>query len=401
MDFQFFDADNHYYEPGDCFTRHGDETVKRYVTWVSEGKKTHLLFGNHKTNDPRNPNSVMNPTFSRVAKPGAFNALLTALERGQKITSTSEMYGELEPPPGVYRNRDERLEAMDQQGVERILLFPTLGLTVEGYMGGDPDVLYKVMHSFNRWLDDDWGLNRDGRIYAPPVVSMRTVEGAVAELEWALGRHARVITIQPGPAWGRSPADSYFDPFWSRVDESGVLVAYHAAGGPTSYDQAFALQWGRDSADLEYLNTFRRSWMGFDGPIMDTAKALILGNLFGRFPHIKMASIEMGGTWVPYLLHALDHAGPLLTRNVKAFGTVLTDRPSDVFKERFWVSPFPEEDVVGLAGVLGAGHVLMGSDWPHPEGTTTPAAYSQCLAGLDDGSVRRIMRDNALDLLAA
>src|SRR5262249_55607982 len=41
MDFELFDSDNHYYEPEDCFTRYGDETVKRYVTWVSEGKKRH------------------------------------------------------------------------------------------------------------------------------------------------------------------------------------------------------------------------------------------------------------------------------------------------------------------------------------------------------------------------
>jgi predicted TIM-barrel fold metal-dependent hydrolase len=260
-------------------------------------------------------------------------------------------------------------------------------------------MLYKVLHAFNLWLDDDWGLNRDGRIFAPPVISLRTVDGAVAELEWARGRGARVITIQPGPAWGRSPADTYFDPFWARVNELGVLVAYHALGGPTSYDDAFKAQWGRESSDLGYLDVFRRSWMGFDAPIMDTAKALILGNLFGRFPNIRAASIEMGGTWVPYLLHALDHAGPLLTRHVRAFGTLLADRPSDVFKERFWVSPFPEEDIPALVQVLGADHVLMGSDWPHAEGTATPGAYADCLVNLDDSAIRRIMRDNALELV--
>jgi predicted TIM-barrel fold metal-dependent hydrolase len=400
MDYQFFDADNHYYEPDDCFTRYGDETVRRYVTWVQEGKKRHLLFGKTKTNDPQTSNAVMNPTFSRVAMPGAFHDVLSALEGGDRTASASP-YGNLAPPSPVYRNRDERLLVMDEQGVGQNLLFPTLGLTVEGYMGDDPDLLYNVMHAFNRWLDDDWGLNRDGRIFAPPIVSMRTVEGASAELEWALSRDARVITIQPGPAWGRSPADSYFDPFWARVDESGILVAYHAAGGPTSYDDAFRLQWSQESSDRAYLDTFRRSAAGIDQPIMDTATALILGNLFGRFPNVKVASIEMGGTWVPYLLHSLDHAGPLLTRDVHAFGTALTDRPSDVFKERFWVAPFPEEDVLELVAVLGAGHVLMGSDWPHPEGTASPGRFGECLHGLDQESIRRVMRDNALGLVTA
>ena len=51
-----------------------------------------------------------------------------------------------------------------------------------------------------------------------------------------------------------------------------------------------------------------------------------------------------------------------------------SDRPSDVFKDRFFVSPFPEDDIPALVDVLGADHVLMGSDWPHAEGTATPGA---------------------------
>ena len=34
MDFKLFDADNHYYEAEDAFTRYGDERVKRFVRWV-------------------------------------------------------------------------------------------------------------------------------------------------------------------------------------------------------------------------------------------------------------------------------------------------------------------------------------------------------------------------------
>ncbi len=226
----------------------------------------------------------------------------------------------------------------------------------------------------------------------------------MARLPSSSGRsraNARVITIQPGDAYGRSPADTYFDPFWARVNEAGILVAYHASGGPTSYDDLFKQQWGRATSDRAYLNTFKSNLLSLERPMMDTVPALILGNLFGRFPDINVASIEMGGTWVAYTLHALDHAGTLLNREIEAFGTVMTDRPSDVFKERFWVSPFPEEDVVGLVELLGAEHVLMGSDWPHPEGTPTPAAYVECLAGLDDHKIRRVMRDNAMELIAA
>ena len=41
----FVDADNHYYEAEDAFIRYGDEDVKRYVRWVSEGKRRYMVFG--------------------------------------------------------------------------------------------------------------------------------------------------------------------------------------------------------------------------------------------------------------------------------------------------------------------------------------------------------------------
>jgi len=126
----------------------------------------------------------------------------------------------------------------------------------------------------------------------------------------------------------------------------------------------------------------------------------VLGNLFGRFPDVRIASIENGSAWVDYCLHVLDHAGTLLERRISAFGSTVDSRPSDVFRENIYVSPFPEEDVAGLIEAIGAERVLFGSDWPHPEGTIEPRDYLTCLKGLDDNTVRLVMRDNAVEALA-
>jgi predicted TIM-barrel fold metal-dependent hydrolase len=107
--------------------------------------------------------------------------------------------------------------------------------------------------------------------------------------------------------------------------------------------------------------------------------ALVLGNLFGRYPNVRVASIEMGCKWVPYALETLDHAGGMLDRRIEAFGAKLDDLPSDVFKEKVYVSPFPEEDVVGLTELIGVDHVLFGSD-PHPKATSTD--YVECIEKL-------------------
>lgn len=91
----------------------------------------------------------------------------------------------------------------------------------EAYLEG-VDPLYDNIEAFNRWMDEDWGFQYKDRIYAPAMLSLRDVERAVAELDRVLAAGAKFIMLYPGPAYGRSPGDPYFDPFWARVNEAKV-----------------------------------------------------------------------------------------------------------------------------------------------------------------------------------
>jgi len=92
-------------------------------------------------------------------------------------------------------------------------------------------------------------------------------------------------------------------------------------------------------------------------------------------------------------LHRLDGAA---NRNPGYF----RDHPRDVFGEHVWVTPFWEDEIGALAGQVRVDRLLFGSDWPHAEGTLTPADFvTESLARLPDDCVRRIARDNALELL--
>jgi predicted TIM-barrel fold metal-dependent hydrolase len=326
---------------------------------------------------------------------------LKKLQAGEDRTTTAAAYGELQPIDPCYRDRNARLRRMDQQGVERALLFPTLGVTLEGYADHDPELLYDLMHGFNRWLEEDWGFAYRDRLYAVPYVPIMDAERSIAELDSLLERGARAITLRPGPCYGRSPADPYFDAFWARVNEAGILVTYHAYEGPSLQSRAFGELWARRGGSRRMEDVIlERAIASSDIQAMETFVALVLHNLFGRFPNIRVASVELGSGWVPFALSRLDHAGGLLSRQVKAFGTTLDDKPSEIFKRHVWVSPWPEEDVPGLTGLIGVDRVIMGSDWPHAEGNVAPADYVAGLRGLEPASVKRIMRENALELVA-
>ena len=121
-DYMFVDADNHNYEAEDAFIRHGDQDVKRYVRWVSEGKRRYMVFGS--TMIGLANTSVPNPTFNPIATPGAFHARLKELQErshgvtGIPLNDMHRAYGQLEQLPEGYRVNHARIDMIDEQNVE-------------------------------------------------------------------------------------------------------------------------------------------------------------------------------------------------------------------------------------------------------------------------------------------
>jgi predicted TIM-barrel fold metal-dependent hydrolase len=288
---------------------------------------------------------------------------------------------------------------MDEQGVEAIMLFPTLAVCVEHFLKHDAALLYASFRAFNEWLDDDWGFDRDGRIFAVPLLSLLDVECAVDELDRVLGAGARAVALRPGPAYGRSPADPHFDQFWARVAEAGVPVCFHI--GESGYNELFSVAWGEDPNPPSHGQSAFQ-WTSFygDRPIMDTFSSLVLHNLFGRFPELRCISVENGSLWVPYLLKAMDKMSGM-GRNGPWLGGRLDGRPSALFREHVYVAPYHEEDVVTLAELIGDERVLFGSDFPHPEGLAEPLDFATRVEPLGPAATQRIMRDNLRTALHA
>ncbi len=176
-----------------------------------------------------------------------------------------------------------------------------MALSVEQYVPDTP-VAYANIHSFNRWFDETWDF--DGEHISPTaLLSFRDLDRSVAELEHVLDRGARVVLFPTGPAYGRSPGDPYFDPIWARINEAGVVVAFHIM--EHWYNEHIAPAWGHEPVPAPW-HMSAWQWQNTYGerPIEDSLSALIFDNVFGRFPDLMVLASEFGASWVPHFVRA-------------------------------------------------------------------------------------------------
>ena len=387
MDFKPIDADNHYYEPLDAFTRHLDRAYRwRGVRPVQDGKRTQLLIGG-KVN-----RFVPNPTFDPIIVPGCLDPLFRG-EIPEDVDPRSLM--QVEAMRTEYRDRDARVGVVDQQGIDSVLLFPTLGCGVEEALRDDIDATMASLAAFNRWLEDDWGYGQDDRLIAAPMLSFADPVAAAAEVDRLIERGARIVHVRPAPVpgphgTGRSLGDKANDPVWARLAEASIPVAFHL--GDSGYN-TFAAAWGASATFEGFGNTDVLSRiLVSDRAIHDTIATLVIHGVFQRHPSLRVASIENGSDW----LHTLVKR---LRKQANQTPWVFPDDPLDTIRRHVWVTPYCEENLVALADLIGVERILFGSDWPHGEGLAEPIDFVKELADFDDDAVRRIMRDNALDLL--
>jgi predicted TIM-barrel fold metal-dependent hydrolase len=384
-EFPVFDADNHLYETRDAFTKFLPDRYKKAIDYVEVRGRTKIVVRGTISE------YIPNPTFEVVARPGAMEDFFRKGNPDGK--SRREIFGEPLRSPPAFREPEARIALMDEQGIDRALMFPTLASLLEERMRDDPELVHAVVHSLNEWMHETWSFNHDDRIFTVPVITLPIVDRAIAELDWVVERGARVVLIRPAPVPGYRGPRSFglpeFDPFWQRAVDHDVLVAMHSSD--SGYDR-YLNEWvGSDTEMLPFQpQAFRmvNQWR----PIEDAVAALICHGALSRHPELKVCVIENGSSWVAPLLGNLRDVYKKMPQD-------FAENPVEVLKRQVHVSPFWEEDLGALAELIGVDRVLFGSDYPHPEGLADPASYVDELAGLPDESIRKIMGGNLARLM--
>jgi predicted TIM-barrel fold metal-dependent hydrolase len=387
LGFEPVDADHHYYETLDAFTRHLDPAyAQRGVQVVTSGRRTHVLIGG------RINRFIPNPTFDPIIVPGCLDLLFRG-EIPEGVDPRSLM--QVEPLHAEYQDRARRVAVTERQGLGAVFLFPTLGCGVEEALKHDVDATMASLSAFNRWLEEDWGFGHDSPLIAAPMLSLADPDAALAEVDRLVERGARLVHVRPAPVPGahgvsRSLGDAVHDPVWARLAEAQVPVAFHL--GDSGYN-AFTTMWGgtptfEGFGKVSVLSKVLVS----DRAIHDTIASLLVDGAFARHPGLRVASIENGSDWLHLLVKRLR-------KQANQTPWAFEEDPLDTIRRHVWVTPYYEEDLRALADLVGVERILFGSDWPHGEGLAEPTTFVKELEGFDAGEVRRIMRDNALEFL--
>jgi predicted TIM-barrel fold metal-dependent hydrolase len=381
LDFPTFDADNHLYETKDSFTRYLPEQYRGAIDYVElHGRTKIMVLGTVSEYIP-------NPTFEVVAKPGAQEEYFR--NGNPEGKSYRELIGEPMRSIPAFREPAPRIAVMDELGVDRSLMFPTLASLLEERMRDHLDLTHAVIHALNEWMYEEWTFNYEDRIFATPVITLPIVEKAIEELEWCIERGAKTVLIRPAPVPGLRGSRSFgypeFDPFWQKVVEADILVSMHSSdSGYTRYTN----DWTGPSEMLPFKLDSFRYMTGGHRPIQDAMAAFVCHGVFARFPELRIASIEAGGEWISAFV---QHLGDTYKKMPNAFD----GDPVEQVKRNVYVSPFHEDDLGEIIDVIGADHLLFGSDWPHPEGLAEPTSYVDHLPkGLPEADVANIMGGN-------
>jgi predicted TIM-barrel fold metal-dependent hydrolase len=280
----------------------------------------------------------------------------------------------------------QRLEAMDRDGIECGLLFPSAGLYLPSVR--EEPYAAALCRAYNDWLYDYCGADRR-RLLGVGVVPVQDVKLAVEETKRVVKELGfKGIFVRPNPVKSRNIDDPYYDPLYLTLVEFGVPLLVHEGSGaflPTAGADRFPGQW------------FFTHTVSHPFEQMLASLSLICGGTLERIPELQVVFLESGAGWLPYWLWRMDEHYEILPFQVPW----LQMKPSEYFRRQCFTSFEADETRLGeVIESIGADRVLFASDYPHWD-ATFPGVTTMILdrADMSGETKRKVMGENAAKLL--
>jgi predicted TIM-barrel fold metal-dependent hydrolase len=278
-----------------------------------------------------------------------------------------------------------RIRDLDSEGIDIQVLFGGLMLATTTF--SDAGFAADFASTYNDWLLDEICAVHPDRLRGAAAIPLQDVDRAVAELRRAAAKGAVAVTVPP-VLGERTLDDKSLLPFFEAAAGTGIAVAVHSAPGMNVPLPAAGL----------FSNYAQVHCLSFPVDQMVAFVALSMGGVLDRFPRLRVAFLESGAGWVPYLIERVhehkEKRGELLAG--------MRSEPREYLERGQCYFSFEcEESLLGCyVEHLGDSSLVYSSDYPHWDsdfpGTVTAVRGRN--GGLGDATLSRLLGGNAMRL---
>ena len=289
--------------------------------------------------------------------------------------------------PGCYQV-DERVKDMSAGGMLASMNFPSFpGFAARLFAVEDEDFGLALVRAYNDWHIDEWCAAYPGRFIPMALPVIWDAEKCAAEVRRVAAKGCHSLTFSENPAALGYPSfhDPYWDPLWTAVCDTEMVVSLHIGSSGQLVFPA------KDSPPdvmitLQPVN------------IMSAAADLLWSRVLKNFPAIRFALSEGGTGWIPYFLERADRTYEMHSKwTGQDFGT---RTPSDVFREHFLTCFISDAAGVQLRDQIGIDNISWEADYPHSDSLwpNAPEELAQVFndAGASDVEIAKITHENAM-----
>ena len=247
------------------------------------------------------------------------------------------------------------LRAMDAQGIDAAVLYPSVGLFVPFQADITAAQQVDACAGYAEWIGT-YCAHAPHRLAAVGIAPLADMAAATAAVADARRLELVGLMARPNFLFGRNLGDPAHDEFFAALAEAGLVLAVHEGlglrGGPTIGGDRF----GSFAA---------RHLLSHPMEQMAAMASLVLDGALERHPTLQVAFLESGTGWLPYWLARLDDHIAWMADTETAG---LTLSATEYFARQCVISTDPEDPLCArTVASVGADHVIWASDFPHPD----------------------------------
>ena len=293
--------------------------------------------------------------------------------------------------PKVAYDPMERLKAMDTDGVDYSVLYPTVAGVAGETFGRltDPDFELACVQAYNDWLIEEWA-NRSERFIPQCIVPIYPMEATVAEIKRSVKKGHRGVIYPAVPMELRDVPhinEAVYDQLWATCQDLGVPICFHAGSSEALQVPPYK---GYSPALVGAFRAITRP--------MSTVSVLVnlwISRILLRFPDLKVIFGESGLGWGAYILEYTDFQfkGDGLHRSYD-----LT--PSEMFKRQCYLVGWYDRASIRTRRYIGTENILWATNFPLATSTWPKSGdtISRCFRDVPDDVRQKILWGNAAPL---